>query len=217
MIKLCILLGVILLAGNTMADRWMWDANPEPVDGYKIYCGTSSRDYATPVDVGKVTEYGIEELDFIINTTYYCCATAYNTTGESDFSNEAMYRMGALEMPEVPEGLKITSVLGGVLVNNQATVVASKADNMSVEKSLSVLASVYVKDIPTKSGNVIKTAKLKKDFKGFITKYSKSYKGEDILGIEYDDDLPNGIALVETTSGTFHTDEIKYVLLAAKE
>jgi len=217
MTKLCILMSVLLLAGNTLADQWTWTANPEPVDGYKIYCGTSSRDYTEPVDVGNVTVYGIEELDFVINTTYYCCATAYNTTGESDFSNEAMYRQGALEMPEVPEGLKITSVLGGVLVNNQARIVTNRSDIMSVEKSLSVLASVYVKDIPTKSGNAIKTAKLKKDFKGFITAYSKSYKGEDILGVEYDDGLPNGIALVETTSGTFHTDEIKYVLLAAKE
>ena len=203
----------LLLAGNAMSASLAWDPSTGPLDGYKIYWGTSSRDYVTSVSVGNVTTYPIAELNFTINTTYYCCVTAYNTEGESDFSNEVMYRQGELEMPEVPEGLDITSVLGGVLVNNKATQVTT-SNNMSVEKYISLLASVYVKDIPTKSGNAIKTSKLKKRFKGFIGDFFKMYKGEDILAVNFNDNLPNGIENVETTSGTFSTDEIEYVLLS---
>ena len=65
-----------------------WDANTDPgVAGYKLYYGTASRTYGTPVDVGKVTQYtltGIEE-----GKNCYFAVTAYDTNrNESAFSTE---------------------------------------------------------------------------------------------------------------------------------
>ncbi len=65
-----------------------WDANSEPdLVGYKLYYGTASRSYGTPIDVGNQTTYTINDLG---PGTYYFAATAYDTSGnESGFSNEA--------------------------------------------------------------------------------------------------------------------------------
>jgi hypothetical protein len=64
-----------------------WDANSESdLAGYKIYYGTSSRNYSTVVDVKKVTSYTVTGLG---PGTWYFALTAYNTSGaESSFSNE---------------------------------------------------------------------------------------------------------------------------------
>jgi len=65
-----------------------WDANPEPdVKGYRIYYGTDSRNYSQVIDVGKATEYTINNLRE--NVMYYFAVTAYDTAeNESDFSAE---------------------------------------------------------------------------------------------------------------------------------
>lgn len=55
--------------------------------GYKIYYGTTSGVYGTPVDAGKVTSYTLTGLSD--NTTYYIKITAYDTSGnESAKSTE---------------------------------------------------------------------------------------------------------------------------------
>jgi hypothetical protein len=68
-----------------------WDANTEPeLTGYKIYYGTVSGTYGTPVDVGKVTTYTVTGL--ADGRTYYFAATAYDSVGnESGYSNEVTY------------------------------------------------------------------------------------------------------------------------------
>ncbi len=65
-----------------------WDANREPdLKGYKIYYGTSSRNYSQVIDVGNTTQYAINNLQE--NVPYYFAVTAYDTAGnESDFSEE---------------------------------------------------------------------------------------------------------------------------------
>ncbi len=72
-----------------------WDAPQTYIDGrplgdalggFKVYYGTSSRNYTHVVDVGKVTTYRITGLS---PATYYFSVTAYDRTGnESDYSNE---------------------------------------------------------------------------------------------------------------------------------
>jgi len=55
--------------------------------GYKVYYGTSSGNYTTPIDVGNVITYGVKTLS--AGTTYYFTVTAYNTIGnESDYATE---------------------------------------------------------------------------------------------------------------------------------
>jgi hypothetical protein len=64
-----------------------WDANSESdLSGYKVYYGTGSRAYGTPISLGRVTSHTVTGLG---PGTYYFAITAYNSTGlESGFSNE---------------------------------------------------------------------------------------------------------------------------------
>ena len=64
-----------------------WDPETDPsVKGYKVYAGTSSGSYGAPVDVGNVTTFPIINLQS--GKTYYFTVTAYNSAGESGYSNE---------------------------------------------------------------------------------------------------------------------------------
>ncbi|ULA58160.1 MAG: Fibronectin type III domain protein [Nitrospira sp.] len=55
--------------------------------GYKVYMGTASGRYGTPLDVGNVTSYTISNLT--LGTTYYFVVTSYGSSGsESSYSNE---------------------------------------------------------------------------------------------------------------------------------
>jgi len=68
-----------------------WNANTEVnLSGYKVYYGTSSRNYDSFVDVGNVTECELfEPLDPNEGLTYYIALTAYNTfDNESEKSHE---------------------------------------------------------------------------------------------------------------------------------
>ena len=64
-----------------------WDANTDPVAGYRLYYGHASRSYQNSVDVGNVTMYtwsGLAE-----GRTYYFAVTAYNSSNvESAYSAE---------------------------------------------------------------------------------------------------------------------------------
>lgn len=66
--------GVTVTPGDTQLTV-SWDANDEPVDGYKVHYGTQSKNYTTSVDVGKVTNYAITGLTNGI--TYYVAIKAY--------------------------------------------------------------------------------------------------------------------------------------------
>ena len=68
-----------------------WDANTEPdLSGYKLYYGTASGTYGTPINVGNVTTYTVTGLTD--GQTYYFAVTAYDSVGnESGYSNEVAY------------------------------------------------------------------------------------------------------------------------------
>ncbi|ULA66489.1 MAG: hypothetical protein LZF62_70005 [Nitrospira sp.] len=65
-----------------------WNAVASPnLAGYKVYIGTASGRYGTPLDVGNVTSYVVNNL--AVGTTYYFVVTSYSSSGsESSNSNE---------------------------------------------------------------------------------------------------------------------------------
>ena len=57
------------------------------LSGYKIYMGTASGVYSSPITVGNVTSHAVSNLG--VGSTYYFAVTSYTTSGtESSFSNE---------------------------------------------------------------------------------------------------------------------------------
>jgi hypothetical protein len=68
-----------------------WDPNTEPnLAGYKIYYGTSSRNYEFSAYVGDITTYTVSNLPD--GGTYYFAATAIDSSNlESGYSNEVVY------------------------------------------------------------------------------------------------------------------------------
>jgi hypothetical protein len=65
-----------------------WYPNPEPdLSEYRIYYGTSSRDYGPPIPVEKVTQHTVTGLE--VGKTYYFTVTAMDSSGnESGYSAE---------------------------------------------------------------------------------------------------------------------------------
>ncbi|MGB7621818.1 MAG: fibronectin type III domain-containing protein [Terriglobia bacterium] len=74
---------VLLVAGDAILT---WNPNTDAVAGYKVYYGTVSHTYGSPIDVGNQTTYTVTGLP---TGTYYFAVTAYNSSqNESGFSNE---------------------------------------------------------------------------------------------------------------------------------
>ena len=71
-----------------------WDPNPEAdLAGYKVYYGTSSRNYSACIDVGKNNIGTIPLAE--AGTVYFIAVTCYDPTGnESQFSEELSYSVG---------------------------------------------------------------------------------------------------------------------------
>ncbi len=71
----------------------LWDANTEPgLAGYRVYCGTSSKNYDTVIDVSTQTSHVLSNL--ISNETYYIAVTALSISGdESIYSDEVFYNV----------------------------------------------------------------------------------------------------------------------------
>ena len=68
-----------------------WDANPEPtILGYRVYSGSSSRNYTQVVDVGLQTSVPL--TNFSSGITHYLTVTAYDQDRvESLWSDEVWY------------------------------------------------------------------------------------------------------------------------------
>ena len=76
----CLLLIFGSVQASAQSVTLTWDANPEPeVAGYRVYYGTSSRNYTQSVDAGNNTTYVVTGLD--VSQDYYFAVRAYNTAG----------------------------------------------------------------------------------------------------------------------------------------
>ncbi len=105
-ISLILFLTLLFCSIESVAQiKLAWDPNIEPdLAGYKVYYGTASRTYRTPINVGKVTTYTLNGLSPAV--VYYVAVTAYDTANhESAYSNEVS--------GQIPETVSIPTALGG--------------------------------------------------------------------------------------------------------
>lgn len=98
--KLAILAAIFLAAihAQTASVRLTWDPNPpeDQVTGYKVYWSTVSGIYdGVPDTIGNRTAHTLSEL--APGRTYYFVVTAYNSAGESGYSNEQ-----TVVIPDIP-------------------------------------------------------------------------------------------------------------------
>ncbi len=107
------LLLLTAISAHAADATFSWTANTDPVAGYKIHYGTSSRNYNSVVDVGLpaavnggivASVEGLQE-----GITYYFAATAYNSADEeSDYSDEVVYAVPGAAIPEPPVAANIS-------------------------------------------------------------------------------------------------------------
>ena len=85
-----------------------WQANSEPdIAGYNIYYGTQSRAYSTPIPVGNVTRYTVNDLKD--GKKYYFCISAIDTSGnESGFSAEISTTIAASQNEDSSDPTGVT-------------------------------------------------------------------------------------------------------------
>src|ERR1043165_3399621 len=76
-----------------------WNASSIPdLSGYRLYCGTSTRNYTNSVDSGPATTMTLTNL--VAGITYYFAATVLDAEGlESEYSTEAVYSIPNLNTP----------------------------------------------------------------------------------------------------------------------
>ena len=107
-----LLIFLIGFYSNALGATLLWDASPGEVAGYRLYYGTSAGSYAQNVDVGNVISYSTDSLPLTENTLYYFVVIAYNSAGESGYSNEVSWTkddttppmtVTEFEAKEVPE------------------------------------------------------------------------------------------------------------------
>lgn len=68
-----------VIESNTMASLTWNPVSSTALAGYKVYVGTASGQYGTPLDVGNVTSYVVPSL--AVGNTYYFVVTSYSTSG----------------------------------------------------------------------------------------------------------------------------------------
>lgn len=82
-----LLIFLIGVYSNALGATLSWTASTGEATGYKLYYGTSEGSYTQNVDVGDVTSYSTDPLPLTEGTPYYFVVTAYNSSGESGYSN----------------------------------------------------------------------------------------------------------------------------------
>jgi hypothetical protein len=98
------LLALLLLPSTALAVSLAWDANTDPVDGYKVYYGTDQANLSQTIDVGTATTYDLDQLGLSENVTYWFSLSAYNAAGESPLTPAVMYEPADTTPPSPPTG-----------------------------------------------------------------------------------------------------------------
>jgi hypothetical protein len=109
-----------------------WDPATGTVTGYKLYWGTQRNNYTHSLDVGDVTQVTLD-LNLDYDTTYFFTITAYNSDGESGYSNYVISRENSV--PDITNCFEgALSYVGGSagtgLFASLATLTSSNQDSI---------------------------------------------------------------------------------------
>jgi hypothetical protein len=108
---------VMTLSSDGACVTLSWDANTDPVDGYRIYWGTSPRNYQSNYDAGKATTFSIPRT--FGPGQYFFTATAYLGAAESSYSNEVS--MAVLPAPAAASP-QFTMIAASAISTTDATI-----------------------------------------------------------------------------------------------
>jgi hypothetical protein len=187
----CILCLTVSSSQAQTAVNLAWDANTDSVvNGYKVYTGTASRVYGTPVDVGKVLTYKVANLT--CGSKYYFSVTAYggsNPVQESGYSNEV-----SISLLCPPTNFKIVST--SVAAVSKKSAILSAATSSSATSSITYTSAkgtiTKIVDTTPQLNHATQLNGLKPH-----TSYTYTWNAKAII---------NGISVSDSASGTFSTN-----------
>ena len=128
-----ILMSAFLYAGNAESAEvtLAWDGNSQPgviVTGYRVYYGTDGDSY--PSKGCEVANTTCKVSDLVDGETYYFVATAYNSYGESGYSDPVSYTV-----PDTLEEFTITASTDGdgdITPSGSVTVIEGQSETFSI-------------------------------------------------------------------------------------
>lgn len=109
LLKFMVLLSALLLflpqvsIGASLA----WDPPSGDVTGYKVYYSTTQSAFANFLDVGNVTQCSLDHFPLEEKNTYYFVVSAYNSAGESGYSNDVNWTQPDVTPPMPPIGITV--------------------------------------------------------------------------------------------------------------
>ncbi len=130
--------GALLLFQNlSIAEnvKFKWSANTDAVNGYRIHYGGASGTYNRIFDAGNRTNATVSNL--VAGATYFFALTAYNSVGESDFSNELRYSVPTNVSPSGPFFLAINVTTGR---QARVTITGATNRNFAIEATTNLTA-----------------------------------------------------------------------------
>lgn len=107
-----VLIGSSAVEAGSVGLSWMPSATAR---GYRVYFGSTSQDYVNFVDVGPTTRAQVDGLDDCQD--WFFAVTAYNSVGESGYSNEVVTwtrtRLDSVSPDSAMQGSQVTLTLVG--------------------------------------------------------------------------------------------------------
>jgi len=137
LVLLCILAcNMPVLAGDVSL---AWDpVTDTDLAGYKVYYGTGSRTYGTPLLAGNQATYTVSSSYLPPGYTYYFAVTAYDTLGnESDYSNEVYLTISSCDLNDdsSTDIIDLQALINVILGNSSA----SPAFDLNGDESINIL------------------------------------------------------------------------------
>lgn len=149
-VALLLLCGAMPALAGTVNLAWDAPASGSPPTGYEVHYGLSSGNYTVSVDTGTARTASIGGL--ADGQAYYFAALAYNSVGDSAYSNEVSAIPGSQPPGDTaPPVVSITSPTGPTVQRRATvTITAQASDNVGVVRvEFSVNGSLVCTDTST--------------------------------------------------------------------